>query len=449
MAVAHLAGRGKGWALLFMACYAAVVLLPMTLADFRGSQGGNPLLVLGLSFALAGFPLLALQAVLAARLRGLEMPFGLDIILRFHRNMGIFALALFLTHPVLLALAGGGLSLLAGTGVSWPIWLGRLTLLLLLVNVMLSAFQTRLGISFERWRAVHDVLGPLIILFAFVHSMAVGEDLGIKPLWILWLFLFAAAVVLFVFHRILRPLILKNEPYRVTGVKQEVPGVWTVTLSPLEGRRVNPYLPGQFHFITFYRDRDLPTEEHHWTISSSPAQDHSVSSTIKALGDFTSTMGETRAGDRAAVHGAFGRFSHLLHPTENDLVFVAGGIGITPLMSMLRYMQDTGDGRNVLLLYANRDEDGIVFRDELARITAGGRPKLTVVHVLSTPGRGWTGETGYVDADMIRKYCSGDLAAKAFYLCGPPGMLEALTKYLKAMGVPGAKIRTEIFSFLD
>jgi ferredoxin-NADP reductase len=50
---------------------------------------------------------------------------------------------------------------------------------------------------------------------------------------------------------------------------------------------------------------------------------------------------------------------------------------------------------------------------------------------------------------MIRKYCSGDLAAKAFYLCGPPGMLEALTKYLKAMGVPGAKIRTEIFSFLD
>jgi ferredoxin-NADP reductase len=244
-------------------------------------------------------------------------------------------------------------------------------------------------------------------------------------------------------------MILELNPYRVTEVKPEAPGVWSVKLSPPPGSRVFDYLPGQFQFITFYRDRELPAEEHHWTISSSPARDELVGSTIKALGDFTSTMGETRAGDKAAVQGAFGRFSFLLHPEETDLVFAAGGIGITPLMAMLRYMQDVGDIRDVLLLYGNKAEGEIVFRDELARIEAGGHPRLRVVHVLSSPGQGWTGERGFVDGEKVRKFCHGDLAGRAFYLCGPRGMLSSLTAALKGMGVPGAKIRTEIFSLID
>jgi ferredoxin-NADP reductase len=147
-----------------------------------------------------------------------------------------------------------------------------------------------------------------------------------------------------------------------------------------------------------------------------------------------------------AVQAPFGRFSYLLHPDERDLVFIAGGIGITPLMSMLRHMRREGSGHDVLLLYGNVGERDIVFREELANIQAGTAPRLQVVHVLSRAGAEWQGERGRIDAAMIRKYASGDLAARSFYLCGPPPMMAALIASLSAMGVPPRKIRSERFA---
>lgn len=429
--------------------YLLVTAVPMIIASFTGVPDENAVYQLGRNFALIGFMVLILQVFLASRMKRIDRPFGLDIVLRFHRNMGIFALLLFIAHPLLLSAGAGSAGLIIGIGVPWYIWLGRLTLILLLVNVLLSTSQASFSLTFERWRDLHDILGPLILVFAFVHSSIAGRDLKNPFLKGIWVAALAAAVVLFVYHRIVRPILLKNRAYRVIDVRTEAPDVWTVRMAPPEGEKIADYLPGQFHFITFYRGRNLPVEEHHWTISSSPSQKEYVSSTIKALGDFTSTMGETRRGDAAAVQGAFGRFSYLFHPDERDLVFVAGGIGITPLMSMIRYMHDIGDTRNVVLFYSNRKEGQIVFKEELSSMEEGGHPGLKVIHIISSPGEGWTGETGYVNQDKIRKYCGDDLRGKAFYLCGPAGMLSAVESVLKDMGVPQRQIRTEIFSFLD
>lgn len=219
----------------------------------------------------------------------------------------------------------------------------------------------------------------------------------------------------------------------------------TVKLAPPQGGPVYDYLPGQFQFITFFRDRGLPVEEHHWTISSSPTQKGYVTSTIKSLGDFTATIKDTRPGDTAAVHAPFGRFSYALHPEEKDLVFTAGGIGITPLMSMLRHMRDTRDTRSVLLLYGNPDADRIVFRDELEHIGAGEHPRLRVVHVLSDPGENWTDERGAIDGEKIEKYCGRDLSGKVFYVCGPPPLIEGVVSALQERGVSHRRIRVEFF----
>jgi ferredoxin-NADP reductase len=167
------------------------------------------------------------------------------------------------------------------------------------------------------------------------------------------------------------------------------------------------------------------------------------------VGDFTSTIGRTKPGDTAAVHGPFGRFSYALHPRERDLVFLAGGIGITPLMAMLRHMRDTRDTRSVTLLYANRNEDQIVFREELNDIAAGQWPVLDLVHVLSRPEGDWRGESGHIDRDKIEKFCGQNLGTKVFYVCGPLRMSTALISTLRDMGVPDQRIRREIFSFLD
>ncbi len=435
--------------LLFL-LYALGVGFPLLLAVLLGHTTSRSLLhELGLGLALSGSAVLLLQVVLAARLKWTERPFGLDMLLRFHRNMGALGLAMLVLHPVFLALGGSGWGLLYSPSVPWFVYIGRLTLLLLIANVVLSLARKRLGLRFERWRLIHDLLGPALLILAPLHGLSAGHDL-VDGLGMGWAAAFGLAFLLFLHHRVLRPVLLGRHPYRVMEIRPKAEGVWTLRLAPPKGGRRFDYLPGQFQFLTLHRPgRGLPTEEHHFTLSSSPTETRYISSTIKAAGDFTATIGKTRPGDTATVHAPFGRFSYLLHPEDKDMVFIAGGIGITPLRSMLRHMQDTHADKRVLLIYANRTEADIVFREELEELTTLPKPRLTVVHVLSNPGPGWTGERGRIDKALISRLCGEECLSKAFYLCGPPGLVRATLKSLRELGVSERQIRLEYFSFLD
>ena len=428
--------------------YVLFVTLPVWIVTGLGGGGEGILIDIGRNCALIGFMILMFQFLLAARIKWIERAFGLDILIRYHKHMALTAGCLLIVHPFLLAWGSGHWELLIGLRLPWPVWVGKGVLILVVINLLLSLYQGKIGLSFERWRTGHDLLAPIILVSIFIHSWFIGDDLEMVSMQILWAAVGVLAAVLFVYHRLIRPKRLKRHPYEVKEVQQETQNVWTVKLVPPTGQVMGDYLPGQFHFLTFFRNPSLPVEEHHWTISSSPAQKDFISSTIKASGDFTATMGQTRPGDTAAVHGPFGRFSYLLHPQEQDLVFLIGGIGITPVMAMLRYMRDTQDDRSVVLLYANKTQDQIVFREELDQIAKGDRPDLEVVHVLSHPKEKWTGETGYMDGDMVQKYC-GNLDNKTFYICGPPKMAESLIAALRQRGVEQKRIRQEIFSFLD
>ena len=429
--------------------YLLVVTLPVWLTTWLGKEAEGIVSDVGRNFALIGFMILALQFLLAARIKWVERAFGFDILIRFHKLIALIAAAFLVLHPVLLALGGHGWHLLLGLDLPWFIWVGKAALILVLATVLSILYQGKLGLKFETWRLGHDLLAPVMLLLIFIHSWYTGDDLKLLPMQFLWIILLVASLSLFVHHRLLRPMRLGQQPYRVQEVYRETEDVWTVTLVPPQDQSIGDYLPGQFHFLTFFRDPALPVEEHHWTISSSPTQKGSISSTIKTVGDFTSTIDKTRKGDTAAVHGPFGRFSYLLHPDERDLVFLAGGIGITPLMAMLRHMRDTGDTRNVTLLFANRREDQILFRRELEEIAAGDYPKLQLVHVLSRPTDHWNGETGHVNGNMLDKYCGQNLNGRTFYICGPSRMAELLITSLRTRNVPDASIRREIFSFLD
>lgn len=429
--------------------YIGMIIVPVGIVTIAGGVTEGVVYELGRNTALAAFMLIFGQVLLAARIKWIERPFGLDMLLRFHKYMGMAAVALLVLHPLLLAAGSGRLDLLISLDQPWFIWMGKAGLVLLLANIGISLYSYRLKLQFETWRLIHDILAPVLIVMAFTHSLVAGEDLQHPLMRGLWIGLLIIAAGVFAWHRIIRPHLLKKRPWQVVDVQPEAPDVWTVKLSPPAGQRVYDYLPGQFQFITFYRGRGLPVEEHHWTISSSPAEKNDISSTIKALGDFTATIKDTRPGDKAAVHGPFGRFSHVLHPGETDLVFVAGGIGITPLMSMLRYMRDTKDKRSVLLLYGNPNTGQIAFRHELDEIEAGGLPRLKVVHVLSDPEEGWRGEQGLIDAEKITRTCGPDLSGKTFYVCGPPPLVTGVVNALYNMGVSHRQIRVEIFSFLD
>jgi predicted ferric reductase len=183
------------------------------------------------------------------------------------------------------------------------------------------------------------------------------------------------------------------------------------------------------------------TETHPFTISSSPTRDR-LSISAKSVGDFTSTIRNTKADDIAYIEMPYGVLSFLKHD-DRDLVFIAGGIGITPFMSMLRYIYDMKLDKNVTLIWGNKTEEDILFREEMDRMMAE-MPSLKVVHVMSKQ-EDWSGEKGYIDSEMLKRHIS-NFQSGQFFLCGPPRMMFLVEKLLRELNVEKKRIHYERFA---
>ena len=435
----------KAPAIFLILLYFAAVFAPLLTALVLGKRGRESFVYeIGLSAALVGFAMLLMQFVLASRAKWLDRHFEMGLVYQFHRATGIIVGALLLAHPLLLAAARRGWPLLIGLHQHLYIWIGRGALLALIVLAVQAAFRARLRLEYQTWQITHSLLAVAILVSGFLHVMLAGGDWKLAPVKALWIALAGAAVLAYAWRRFGLPRSLKKHPYRVTDVRQEAAGVFTVTAAPPPGVPVPEYLPGQYQYLTFRRDGH-PAEEHPFTLSSSPTQPGVLSSTIKGSGDFTKTVGQTQVGDVVLSDAPYGRFSFLLHPDEDSLVFLAGGIGVTPLISMLRYLRDTQTAKNVLLLYAAQTEADIAFRAELTGMEAAETPSLSVRYFLSKPGDGWQGETGHITEETLRGLVP-DITGKGFYLCGPPPFIQSLASALKKMGVPASRIYYEGFS---
>jgi predicted ferric reductase len=397
---------------------------------------------LGVDSAVVAFTILALQFVVSARLRWIEAPFGLDVLLRFHRTMAFLAIGLLCLHPLLIA-SDEGWALLTRWQARWPLWAGRLALLLLFAHAAGAAFRRTLRLRYETWRRLHNAVASLLLGLAFLHSLTLGDDFESAAARGVWAVLLLVAWSAWFYGRLARPRLLRGVAYRVVSVAREAPQVWTLTLEPPAGRSLH-HAPGQFVFLRPHGGA-VPEEEHPFSVASSPAPGGLVSLTIKESGDFTSAVGAIKPGDLATVHGPFGRFSHVFHPGAGDVVFVAAGVGITPLMSMLRYMRDRRDARRTLLVYANRGAADVVFGSELETIRAGGFPALQTVHVLSQPPADWGGPAGRLDTELLRRLCGG-FSGKTFFICCPPVMVAGLIRGLKGAGVGPERIHADYFA---
>jgi predicted ferric reductase len=438
----------KPWAVFLATLYPLLCITPLATFVALNPQSDHPRAAeAGVDCAVVGFTILALQFVITARLRWIEAPFGLDLLLMFHRAMALLATALLCAHPVLVASAHAW-SLLTRLRVHWYIWAGRVALSLLLLHVSVSLSRRVLRLSYKRWRRMHNVFALTILSLGFAHSVTVGDDLRNGGLWV-WAPMMSIALGCWIYTHTLRPWLLLRHPFRVVTVKAEAPRVWTLTLRAPENRPFH-FVPGQFQFLRVRgRGAEISSEEHPFTIASSPTSSGCISLTVKESGDFTSTLSRVRPGDRATVHGPFGRFSHVLQRMEagdeEELVFVAAGVGITPLMSMLRYMRDRRESRRVLLVYASRRPEDVLFQEELSEMEAAGAPLLKVIHIFSGVPRTGTSETGRLDAVRLVQLCGG-IDGCAFYLCCPPPMTAALIRGLRNMGVSPRRIHTDYFS---
>jgi predicted ferric reductase len=432
---------GRGWGV-FLAClYPLLAAAPLAaLTHLRPATDHGRIAEAGVDAAVVGYTILALQFVITARLSWVEAPFGLDVLLVFHRAMALVATALLCVHPFLVA-RDEGWSLLTGTRVEWYVWVGRAALGLLLLHVVVSLGRRAFRMPYHRWRRLHHPFALGVLVLGFVHSAFAGDDVQGGGAFV-WSAVAATALGFWLYGRVRARLLLRH-PFRVVEVRSEAPRVWTLTLEPRDGRPFR-FAPGQFQFVRFH-GAAISSEDHPFTIASSAARPDRIGLTVKESGDFTAGISAVRPGTRATVHGPFGRFSHTLHPDERDLVFVAGGVGITPLISMLRSMRDRAEPLRVLLVYASRTQEDVLFEDELKEMEARETPGLRVIHVLDQPPPFWMGETGRLDVERLGRLCGG-IDGRAFYLCCPPPMMKSLIDGLMRRGVSPRRIHADYFS---
>ncbi len=397
----------------------------------------------GMFLGITGIMLIFFQFIISARLLWLDRLFGYNNMLSFHRRMGIWAFIFILAHLSFLTLSEREWKMLVSLHVPWFVNLGKATFLVLTLQVLISVYKNKLQFSYERWRAIHDFFAISILILVFIHSFFAGDDLKLIPLQVLWFILPVIGIGFYVWQRF---LLFRNAPlYEVTEIVQETTDVHTLHFKPKRGSTLFAYNPGQFHFIRFSNCMHLRSEEHPFTISSSPSQKLYLSSTIKNSGDFTSVIHRIQKGDSVRILGPFGKLSFVEKSHSGPIIFIAGGIGITPFISMLQYMADEKHEREVVLLYFNQTEQTIAFRKELDNLMANNTAlNINVVHILSKQ-KDWQGEQGHFHKDLLKKYIPIPLSENHYYVCGPSRLNNAVLRELKLSQIPAKNMHSERF----
>lgn len=387
---------------------------------------------------------LGLQFVLTARFRRLSAPFGIDIVYYFHRYMAVFAFLLLLGHWLLLRLVYPE-SLGAADPREAPLHLsaGRAALLCFALLVLSSIWRKQLRIAYEPWRVMHVLLSVAGLALAVVHLQGVGNYSHLAGQALFWQIFLVLWIMLIIYVRVIKPARMLRRPYRVDRVRRETGSACTLVLQP-QGHDGLRFAPGQFAWLTL-RASPFAFREHPFSIASSATTSGQLEFTIKALGDFTGTLPNIRAGELAYLDGPYGAFS-IDRVDADAFVLIAGGVGIAPIASMLRTMAERGDRRAVLLVYANRHRDGIILREELESLRA--RLDLRIVHVLQEPQSLPGAEAGLISRELLARVLPQQRKALQCFVCGPTPMLRVAEQALHALGVPMREVHSEIFDLV-
>jgi NAD(P)H-flavin reductase len=224
---------------------------------------------------------------------------------------------------------------------------------------------------------------------------------------------------------------------RITAVKDETHDVKTFVIDMMN--KID-FVPGQYCMVSMPGNKALEEEWRPFTFVNIPEDEHVVL-TVKRMGAFTTAMHRMEEGDKLVLKGPFGKQLNFDESIQDDVVFVAGGSGITPFYSAMRFAASRNMPNKILLLYSNKTEHDIIFREQLDALNE--RDNVTVIHSLTKEiPEGWKGIWGRVTSGAIIEHVDGP-REKLWYVCGPPPMVQSLKEILGTLGVPEAKLRIE------
>lgn len=408
-------------------------------------QSGGLIWDFSMGLGYGALALAALQFAMTGRLRWITHPFGADIVYLFHRYLSWGAVILMLGHFALLYLFHQpALGVLNPLEARWELTAGRVALVCFIALIISSEFRKLLFLRHEWWRSLHLGLALVGMSAAIAHILGVGNLTDTPAKKALWLGVTLGFMTVLAYTHLLRPWKQSRRPWRVVSNTAERGGVHTLELAP-EGSELHRWKPGQFAWLKIGRS-PYSLIEHPFTISNAPEKGPNVAFSIKPLGDHTEQLVKTPVGSNAYVDGPYGAFSIDRMADAQGFVMIAGGVGITPILSNLHALEARKDRRPVVLFYGNPTWEEASFREELEQMRR--KLDLTLIHVVDDPPEGWTGESGKIDRDVLLRHLAADTRQWPHLICGPGPMLDALRADLKEIGVPARHIEYEIFELV-
>ena len=427
-----------GWPLLIVLAGLPIMMwlnmLPL------GDRLGNSYLSLtslGRIAGIAAIVLYCFNLILTTRLQLIESLFGgLNKMFIAHHIVGGLAICLALFHSLALTLRLTTVSFKDAAKLSlpfttnWPTTFGVIGLWLFIVLMILTFY---IHLPYRIWLFTHKFLG-LAFLFIGLHVIYISGDITSNRMLKNYLLaLIAIAAICFVYRTLLPRFFARRYAYRISNVEQLKSGEVRITMMP-QNRRLD-FKSGQFIFVSF-RFRGFSHEWHPFSISSNSAGS-GLAITVKNLGQYTGSLiksSSAMVGSDVWIEGAYGRFSFRnFHSTRQ--IWVAGGIGITPFLSMV---PDVKPNYLVDLYYSVKNPNELIDYPQIEQWCKASSGALRVIPVI-------TDRDGFLTADKIKQY-SGDMSTCDILLCGPPPMMHALRGQFKQSGVKNHQIHSEEFS---
>lgn len=398
---------------------------------------------IGRVFAQWAVALLLLQSVLAARIGFLDKIFGLDGILKFHRVSGIVCFSLASLHPLLMYVSGlktaGPLSF-----ELWPEALGGIGIAGLWLAVISSVWRKFVGLNYEQWLGLHKITAS-VLFFALAHMFVIES--AVRKGWILvfWLVLLALWAGMIATARFASPgKYALRENFVVSSVDTVAENIIKVDLKPEVVNRIFDFLPGQFAFVSF-ENPEIPGEEHPFTIASAPDNSEILQFMIKDVGDWTRRMKALKIGDRAKISGPFGVFSSFRHENSR-LIMVAGGIGITPMLSILRQLALEKSELPVKLIWSYKTSAEAPCQEEFEDLHKH-LSHFEIVRLVTREQSDQNNVMARLDKESLQNLVPEFKEGNLVMLCGPAKMMKDVRQFLVESGYPASAVLSEEFAF--
>jgi predicted ferric reductase len=386
---------------------------------------------LGQAMGLVGMILFACALILSARFKWYEPLFGgMNKVYIAHHTLGGIGFLFLIVHPLFLATAliqtswkSAALYILPGD--DFAINLGISAFLLLMALLIVTYY---VNLPYQIWKLTHQFMG-LAFFLGGLHVFFITSDVSTNtPLRYYMLSICVIGLLCYVYRTLLGKFLVPRYLYEILNIKRINDAMTEITMIP-KNKEMN-FQAGQFVFVSFL-NAPIPGETHPFSISNAPGG-KKVRISIKSLGDYTSLLPVIPKGTLVKLEGPYGKFTPM--ETQSKQIWIAGGIGITPFIGMAAFLATKQI--DIDLYYTVRTQSEAVYLDELQQLAAQN-PGFRIFLSISTIN-------GRLTADAIH-HNSGDLSQTEIFVCGPPSLMIAIKKQLRAFGIKKEQIHSEEF----